>query len=142
VSPWTANTIDFEAVQLRIHGLGIRVETNHVVRRTGDGEVEIGGIHGQPARRLEAASVVLVTMRSPHEALYRSLVDDDAGRAATGIRSLQAAGDCLTPALLSETVFAGHLAARSLDAPDTRDDPFRIEQVPTDFEPPLPWVAR
>ena len=78
-------------------------------------------------------------MRSPNQALTHALRDDEAALAAAGIRSLRAIGDCFVPALLSEAVFSGHQAARALDGPDVTDEPFRIEQVPASFEPPLPW---
>jgi hypothetical protein len=105
------------------------------------GSVTIEGMHGEPSRRLAAATVVTVTMRDPLEELYVTLRDDPRAFRDAGILSLRAAGDCLAPALLSEAVYGGHGAARALDGPDTTDMPFRIEQVPADFDPPLPWQA-
>ena len=52
----------------------------------------------------------------------------------------RAIGDCHAPGLLSEAVFSGHEAARLLDGPDVTDLPFRIEQVPASWDPPLPWT--
>ena len=99
----------------------------------------MSGIHGEPARSLDAASVVLVTMRSPNEALYHDLVGNQEALAAAGIQSVRAVGDCFAPAQLSEAVFSGHEAAQALDGPDVTDLPFRVEQVPASFEPPFPW---
>ena len=52
----------------------------------------------------------------------------------------RAIGDCHAPGLLSEAVFSGHETARLLDGPDVTDLPFRIEQVPASWDPPLPWT--
>jgi dimethylamine/trimethylamine dehydrogenase len=141
VSPWTLYTIDLAEIQRRLVSLGVTILANHKLAAIGEGTVEVAGVYGGPARALEAASVVLVTMREPMDALARTLADDEEALAAAGIRSVRAIGDCLAPALLSEAVFGGHEAARALDGPDVSDQPFRIEQVPATFEPPLPWAV-
>ena len=139
VSPWAHYTLELAEIQRRLAALGVAIIANSNLAAIGDGRVELCGVHGEPARSLDAASVVLVTMRSPNEALYQALRDHPEALAAAGIRSLRAIGDCFAPALLSEAIFAGHEAARALDGPDTTELPFRIEQVPASFEPPLPW---
>ena len=79
-------------------------------------------------------------MREPSDALYRALREDRGALDEAGIRSVRAVGDCFAPGLLSEAVFSGHEAARLLDGPDVTDLPFRIEQVPASWDPPLPWT--
>ena len=137
VSPWAHYTLELAEIQRRLAALGVATVANTNLAAIGEGRVELCGVHGEPARFLDAASVVLVTMRSPNEALYHALRDDEATQAA-GIRTVRAIGDCFFPALLSEAVFGGHEAARALDGPDVTDLPFRVEQVPASFEPPLP----
>ena len=140
VSPWTQWTIELPHVQRRLVEAGVRIVANHNLTAIDDGTVEVAGVHGEPARTIEAATVVLVTMREPNDALYRELRDDRNALDAAGIRSLRAIGDCFAPGLLSEAVFSGHEAARLLDGPDVTDLPFRIEQVPASWDPPLPWT--
>ena len=140
VSPWTQWTIELPHVQRRLIEAGVRIVANHNLATIGDGTVDVAGVHGEPARTIEAATVVLVTMREPNDALYQSLRDDRDALDAAGIRSLRAIGDCHAPGLLSEAVFSGHEAARLLDGPDVTDLPFRIEQVPASWDPPLPWT--
>ena len=135
VSPWTQWTIELPHVQRRLIEAGVRIVANHNLTAIGDGTVEVAGVHGEPARTIEAATVVLVTMREPNDALYQSLRDDRDVLDAAGIRSLRAIGDCHAPGLLSEAVFSGHEAARLLDGPDVTDLPFRIEQVPASWDP-------
>ncbi len=140
VSSWTLYTLDLAEIQRRLVASGVAVLANHNLAAISENAVEVTGVWGEPARRLKASSVILVTMRSPNETLYRDLVGDAGANAAAGIESVRAVGDCLAPALLSEAVFGGHEAARALDGPDVADQPFRIEQVPASFEPPLPWA--
>ena len=140
VSSWTHYTVELAHVRRRLVAAGVSVITDHNLTNIGPDAVTFEGMYGEPARTLPAATVVLVTMRSPNDALYTALRDDDAALEAAGIRSLKAIGDCFAPGLLAEAVFGGHEAARLLDAPDVSDLPFRVEQVPASFEPPLPWA--
>ena len=139
VSPWLHFTIELVETQRRLASLGITIHANYNLAAIKQDGVELSGVYGEPARSLDAASVVLVTMRSPNEGLYGELVGDQAALTAAGILSVRAIGDCFAPAQLSEAVFSGHQAARALDGPDVTDQPFRVEQVPATFEPPLPW---
>jgi dimethylamine/trimethylamine dehydrogenase len=141
VSSWVAYTLELVEVQRRLAALGVAIVANYNLAAIGGDRVELSGIHGEPARALDAATVVLVTMRSPRDALYHELKGDPEALAAAGILSVRAIGDCFAPALLSEAVFGGHEAARALDGPDVSDLPFRVEQVPASFDPPLPWEA-
>ena len=141
VSPWTQWTIELPHVQppaLSRRECASSPTTTWPPSTTA--RVEVAGVHGEPARTIDAATVVLVTMREPNDALYRALRDDRDALDAAGIRSLRAIGDCHAPGLLSEAVFSGHEAARLLDGPDVTDLPFRIEQVPASWDPPLPWT--
>ena len=140
VSPWMFYTVEIVEVQRRLAALAITTVANYNLAAIRDGKVELSGVHGEPDRSLDAATVVLVTMRSPRDGLYHELKGDAEALAAAGIRSVRAIGDCFAPALLSEAVFGGHEAARALDGPDVSDLPFRVEQVPASFDPPLPWA--
>ena len=113
----------------RLVQLGVRVILNANLTSILPDAVEIAGLYGEPAERLAAASVVLVTMRLPRDDLVADLKARMAEGRAGRNSSLRAVGDCLTPGLVSEAVFAGHAAARSLDGAD-HDIPFRIEQMP------------
>ena len=141
VSSWTYYTVELEHVRRRLVDAGVAITTDHNLIEIGRDAVSVEGMYGEPAQSIPAATVVLVTMRTPNDALYTALRDDEAALEAAGIRSLKAIGDCLAPGLLAEAVFGGHEAARLLDAPDVSDLPFRIEQVPASFEPPLPWAS-
>ncbi len=82
-------------------------------------------------RELACASLVTVTARLPEEALHRALVAQPEALARAGIRSVTAIGDAHAPSTIAAAVYAGHGAARELDAPD------RGDAVPFERELPL-----
>ena len=59
----------------------------------------------------EFESLVLVTSRSPNDALYQSLLTDEAK-----LKTLKAIGDCHAAGTVAAAVFEGHLAARDLES--------------------------
>jgi dimethylamine/trimethylamine dehydrogenase len=141
VSPWTQLTFEHSEIHKRLVSLGVRIVLNSNLRKISSDSVEIAGLFGEPARPIPAASVVLVTMRMPNDALQHSL--QALVSAAQGTApSIITVGDCRTPGLIAEAVFSGHSAARGLDAEDCEGLPFRIEQIPASFEPPLPGSRR
>lgn len=138
VSSWTRHTFEQQQIHRRLVTLDIEVILNHNLRAIGHGEVELAGMFGEPVFRRDAASVVLVTMRTADDSLMNALRSRVESGAASGIRSLTAIGDCAAPGLIAEAVFSGHRAARELDGPDLTDRPFRVEQAPAELEPLLP----
>lgn len=140
VSAWSQYTIDQSLIHRRLVSVGVDVVLNHNLQLIGNGSVELAGMFGELPTDREAATVVLVTMRTANDALVNELQELRASHHAPGIKSLAAVGDCLAPGLVAEAVFSGHRAAFELDGPDVIDQPFRIEQVPATFEPPLPWA--
>jgi len=141
VSDWSHFGFDQHRVQATLVSLGVHIVTGHAVTLIGDGEVEVTGVFGEPPQRKEAATVVVAAMREAQDALYRELAADGEALKAAGIRTLARIGDCLAPGLIAEAVFAGHEWARGLDGPQKPMVPFRIEQVPADFEPPLAYIT-
>ena len=141
VSSWAHFTIDQSLIHRRLISVGVDVILNHNLQLIGNGSVELTGMFGEPAMNREAATVVLVTMRTANDGLVNELKALEESGDAPGVKSLAAVGDCLTPGLVAEAVFSAHRAAFELDGPDVTDLPFRVEQVPAGFEPPLPWTA-
>ena len=104
--------------------------TSHNLVSFGDGAVKLACVYSSQVRVLEAASVVMVTSRSPVSNLCLGLADDPHKLTAAGIKSLQAIGDCDVPGTIAAAVHDGHRAARELDAPPENPDlPFRREEV-------------
>ena len=141
VSDWSHFGVDQHRVQSTLVTLGVRIIAGYALGDVGDEDVEIAGVFGEPTRHLEAKTVIMVAMRRAADGMYRELADDAERLQTAGIRTLTRIGDCLAPGLIAEAVFAGHDWARGLDGPEKPMLPFRVEQVPADFEPPLPYVS-
>ena len=142
VSSWAQFTYDIGAVHRRLVDNGVRMITARNLVDIGTTLVTVQGLYGEDRVDLPASSVVMVTMRDADNALMQDLETKRAAGSAGKLKSLVSIGDCRAPGLLSEAVFTGHEAARLLDEPDRTDAPFRMEQMDTTDEPPLPWDAR
>jgi dimethylamine/trimethylamine dehydrogenase len=79
----------------------------------------------------------MVTARAPVDDLYHELL----ARAGSGPLpfTLRRIGDCEAPSIIAAAVHAGHLYARTLDAPEDSDHPLRHERIDVgaDFVPSL-----
>jgi dimethylamine/trimethylamine dehydrogenase len=130
VSSWTKNTLEQGWVEERLHEIGVTIVEKHSVASAAKGEIEIEHVASGRQRRLPCASLVLVTMRLPNDALFHELNADPARLADAGITSLQRIGDCLAPSTIAAAVYAGHRCARETDAvPNDQEVPFKRELI-------------
>jgi len=130
VSPWTHNTLEQHRVQARVLELGIRVITSHNISRVGSSEVDINCVYSDKPDVVTASSVVMVTSRQPNNELHLSLNEDTSRLTDSGIDSVTAIGDCLSPSTIASAVYEGHRVAREMDAPPENPDmPFRREEI-------------
>jgi dimethylamine/trimethylamine dehydrogenase len=135
VSEWTDMTMEQPRIQARLMELGVRVQTAVElagVRASGGGlALSLTSIYTPRPSRLDCASLVLVTMRDPGDALYRVLQARQGEWLAAGVGSVRCVGDAHAPGTVAAAVYAGHRAARELDAAsETLDSvPFRREMI-------------
>jgi dimethylamine/trimethylamine dehydrogenase len=119
-SPYTFNTGEGPRLNRMFHEVGVRVMTQHVVKRVSSGGAVVA--HGYaPEHDIEvpADAVVLVTQRVSHDALYRELKSDCAALEAEGIELLLRIGDCVAPRMaLADAIFDAHRTAREIDTDD------------------------
>lgn len=118
VSTWTRHTEEQHRIQARLLELGVVLATGTALGKVGDGSVTLECVYTGSEREVEAANVVMVTARSPEDALYRALVDRV---------PVDRIGDCAAPATIAAAVYAGHRLAREIDAETPADVPFRRE---------------
>jgi dimethylamine/trimethylamine dehydrogenase len=120
VSEWTELTLEQPRIQARLMELGVQVQTAVeivAVTATDSGlALELTSIYTPRPSRLDCASVVMVTMRDPSDALYRELLARQDRWPASGIRSVRCVGDAFAPGTVAAAVYSGHRAARELDA--------------------------
>jgi dimethylamine/trimethylamine dehydrogenase len=129
VSTWGEYTTEQERSQARLLELDVDVVTGKaVVGFDGEG-VDLACVYTGRTSRRAAASLLMVTARTPNDDLYRALTADADALASAGIQSVTRIGDCLAPGTIASAVFSGHAFARELDAPDPGDVPFHRERA-------------
>jgi dimethylamine/trimethylamine dehydrogenase len=130
VSNWSHATLEQGWAEERLHQIGVTIIEKHSVTAAAKGEVQIEHVASGRERSLPCASLLLVTMRLPNDALFQELNADPARLADAGITSLLRIGDCLAPSTIAAAVYAGHRAAREMDAVPSGDEvPFKRELI-------------
>ena len=121
-SEWSHYTGEQQRTQRQLLELGVEIRVSTAVEAFDGEAVTLGCIYSGRQWQQSASTLVLVTSREPQDQLFRELVGEEAS--VPGVRVLRI-GDCRQPALIAHAVFAGHQAARELDAreapPPTRD---------------------
>jgi dimethylamine/trimethylamine dehydrogenase len=130
ISSWTLMTDEQFKVQSALMRAGVQPILTHTLTAWHGDHATLACLYTGAARRVAAATLVLVTSRTANDRLYRALKEDEAGRQAAGIETLRAIGDCDVPGAIVHATYSGHRAAREFGeaiAPDTF--PYRRELV-------------
>ena len=127
VSAWTEYTLEQEKIYARLLSLGVTLLPHHVLASTSSGAVTVHHAITSAKTTLPASALVLVTERTPHDALYRELLPSlREGK----LDSLRLIGDAQAPNIIAQAVFSGHLAAREFDEQANPDvTPFLRERT-------------
>jgi dimethylamine/trimethylamine dehydrogenase len=125
IASWSSNTLDYRHIQRRMHELNVQQLVAHNIVAYADGRLQLEHVWSGKSSELRCASVVAVTARLPHDALYQELLLREPEWRAAGIKTVQCAGDALAPGLIAHAVYAGHRYAREMDEPPPGDVPFR-----------------
>ena len=129
VSAWTEHTLEQEFIQARLIERGVGIVTGHNLAAIESGGVEARCVYSERPRRIECASVILITARVPVDGLYYDLKAAPDRLAEAGIESVKRIGDCYGPGIIAAAVWSGHRYARELDGPPPGDVPFKRELV-------------
>jgi len=121
VSEFTEMTMEQHRIQSGLLKLGVTIHTSteiaHLTPAGAGVEVGLRSIYTDGIVAHAFASVLMVTMRDPVDELFHALQARQAEWQGAGIRSVQLLGDALAPGTVAAAVYAGHRAARELDAP-------------------------
>ncbi|MEW5938329.1 MAG: FAD-dependent oxidoreductase [Chloroflexota bacterium] len=127
ISFWTEFTLEQTRIYKRLLDFNVTLLPHHVLASTGPGAATLKSVHTSAQTTLPANALVLVTERTPNDALAREL---QPALAEGRIDSLRVIGDAEAPNIIAQAVFSGHLAAREFDEqvdPDVA--PFLRERV-------------
>jgi len=146
VSEFTDMTMEQHRIQSGLLRLGVRLHTctevAHIAPAVAGVTVGLRSTYSDEIAPHAFASVLLVTMRDPVDDLFDALQARSGEWQGAGILSVQRIGDALAPGTVAAAVYAGHRAARELDAavPDGDAVPFLRELI--GIEAPMQRVAR
>ena len=132
VSEWTEQTMEQERVQKRLLELGVHLhltrELVHVAQTSRGLMLQLGCVYTGKETELACANLLMVTMRDSHDQLYQQLLARESEWAAAGIVQISPIGDSYAPGTIAAAVYAGHKAARQMDAEPLDDQvPFKRE---------------
>ncbi|MGB9442154.1 MAG: FAD-dependent oxidoreductase [Desulfobacterales bacterium] len=129
VGEWSFNTEEQLRTQKRLLDLGVNILTAKAVSGFDGVSAEITCVYSGNLTDQPASSMVTVTARKPSDELYRQLISNPDALADSGINRVERIGDCRAPGIIAAAVYAGHRAAREMDAPDPGGVSFRRERV-------------
>jgi dimethylamine/trimethylamine dehydrogenase len=135
VSEFTDMTMEQHRIQSGLLKMGVQIHTNSALAGAtsiaGGLAVELAHTYSDARTMLECASLVMVTMRDPRDTLFHALQAQQEQWPSKGVKSVQLLGDAYAPGSVAAAVYAGHRAARELDAPQPPLDavPFRREMM-------------
>jgi dimethylamine/trimethylamine dehydrogenase len=135
VSEFTDMTMEQHRIQSGLLKMGVHIHTGTeigAVHSVGSGlMVGLRSVYADALVPHQCKALLMVTMRDPHDALFHALTERQADWESAGIRSVQLLGDAHAPGTVAAAVYAGHRAARDLDAPELPLDavPFRREMI-------------
>jgi dimethylamine/trimethylamine dehydrogenase len=138
VSEFTDMTMEQQRIQAGLLKMGVTIQTTTSiasVSATSDHclRVELANTYTDARTPLQCASLLLVTMRDPVDGLFVALQARQAEWHGAGVKTVQCVGDAYAPGTVAAAVYAGHRAAREMDAQAQPLDavPFKREIVAT-----------
>ncbi|MFP6745924.1 MAG: FAD-dependent oxidoreductase [Alphaproteobacteria bacterium] len=129
VSSFTEFTLEQSRIQKQLLKAGVGIVTLHNLVELDSGGATVACVYTGKTRKLEAASVVMVTTMEPVDGLYHALVARQNEWADHGVRRIVRIGDCLAPGTIAAAVWSGHRFARELGHPPGDEFPYRREAM-------------
>lgn len=112
VSAWSAHTLEQSRIQTRLLEMGVEIVLSHKLADRSQHGLTLACTYTGIQRVVPCDTLVSVTSRLPHEALWLELQRQQNHWQDAGIRSVHRIGDCLAPGLIATAVHSGHSFAR------------------------------
>ena len=135
VAEWADNTLEQGTIMRRLLSLGVRVHTNKAPDHITGDTVALACTWTGTLATLPADAVVMVTSRTPHDALYQDLRARQGEWQSAGIKTIRLIGDAAAPGPIAWATYAGRRFAEELDTPDTRGDTPSFRREVAGLEP-------
>ena len=132
VSTWAGKTSERWRIRSHMMAQGIKIETAHTLAQFSGSEAVLECVYSGVEKPVPVTNVVMVTARSPNDALYRDLMSQ-AGSDGLPF-TLAKLGDCDAPAIIAAAVYAGHRYAQELDMDVDIDEPLRHDRIDVGFD--------
>ncbi|HIG42021.1 MAG TPA: NADH:flavin oxidoreductase [Gammaproteobacteria bacterium] len=130
---WGVNSDEQYQTQQRLLQLGVEVVTAHGLDEFDGSSVRLSCVYTARTRVLAADAILLVTARTPTDALYKDLEKMvSAHSPSSSTPSLSKIGDCDAPAIIASAIYAGHRYARELETDIEHSDIVRQDKL---FDP-------
>lgn len=129
VSAWAEMTSERWRIRTRLMKLGVGIEISHSLERFDGSTAQLVCEYSGDTKEIKAAAIVMVTQRTPNDALYRDLllsVNDDIEALPFTLKRI---GDCEAPAIVAAATYAGHRYARELGEPPFDAENLRHDRV-------------
>lgn len=112
VSAWSAHTLEQSRIQTRLLEMGVEIVLSHKLADRSQHGLTLACTYTGIQRVVPCDTLVSVTSRLPHEALWLELQRQQNHWQDAGIRNVHRIGDCLAPGLIATAVHSGHSFAR------------------------------
>ncbi len=122
VAEWSENTLEQAIIMRRLLDLRINIHTGKVPDRIGKSVVTLACVWTAAETDLSADAVVMVTSRTPHDALYQDLRARQPAWVDAGILSVKLIGDAAAPGPIAWATYAGRRFAEEIDTIDDAGD--------------------
>jgi dimethylamine/trimethylamine dehydrogenase len=129
ISTWGAYTYDRWRAQTKLMDMGVDLVVAHNLSAYDGRSATLACAYTGRGKPLEAEALLLVTARTPDDALYLALSERTGIGEEGAPRSVKRIGDCEAPAIIAAAVYSGHRYARELDGTVDRDSPLKHDRV-------------
>jgi len=129
VSEWAGNTSERWKVRTHLMRLGVGIELSQTLIAFDGQTATLECTFTGAQKDVQMANVVMVTQRTPNDALYHDILAEVGGDARALPFTLAKIGDCDAPAIIAGATYAGHRYARELDQPVDIDVPLRHDRI-------------
>ncbi len=119
VAEWTENTLEQATIQRRMLEIGVMLHCSKAPEAIEAGGVTLGCTWTGRETFLPCDTVLMVTSRTPNDALYHAIMARQADWG--GIQTVKLIGDAAAPGPIAWATYAGRRYAEELDEPDRGD---------------------